>query len=317
MNCLVTGGMGFIGTYIIKELIKDGEQIIAYDSYPNSELHERVLTKADRDKIKIVQGDITDLAQLTRTVKEHKVDKIVHMAYILTNETSANPPLGIRVNINGTNNIFEAARIMDVKKVVWASSISVYGPAARYKEQVLSNDAPQYCANLYGACKSFNEQMATHYYNRFGVNSIAIRFTWIYGPGQRGNGASATITRGLMENPALGKEGSVPDGESMANWLYVEDAARSVALACKVDKTETRAFNINGDVRSMKEAADYVKSIIPTAKITLAPGKGVQSATFDSSLIEKELGFKFTWSMERGMKQTINTLRQWNGLPPI
>ncbi|MDD5126647.1 MAG: NAD(P)-dependent oxidoreductase [Dehalococcoidales bacterium] len=317
MNCLVTGGTGFIGTYIIKELIKDGEQIIAYDTYPSTELHEKVLGKPEREKIKHVQGDVTDLAQLVRTVKEHKIDKIVHMAYILTNDTTANPPLGLRVNIMGTNNIFETARIMDIQKVVWASSISVYGPASKYKEKVLPNDAPQYGANPYGACKSFNEQMATHYFNRFGVDSIAIRFAWIYGPGQRGTGASATITRGLMENPGLGKEGLVPDGESMANWLFVEDAARSVALACKAGKTETRAFNISGDIRSMKEAADYVKSIIPGAKITLSPGKGVQAYAYDVSLIEKELGFKPKWSMEAGMKQTINTIRKWHGLPPV
>ncbi len=317
MTCLVTGGTGFIGSYITRELVRNGEQVLAYDLMPSNELHNRVLSKEEKEKVRIVSGDVTDLAQLIRTAQDNKVNKLVHMAYILTNETAANPPRGIRVNIIGTNNVFETVRILGLEKVVWASSVSVYGPAEKYKEDFLPNDAPQYAANLYGACKSFNERMAEHYFSAFGVNSVGIRFSSIYGPGQRGTGASATITRELMEKPALGAEGRVPEVDSMQNWLFVEDAARAVVLACKVDRTQTRAFNISGDIRSMKEAADYVMKLVPGAKVTLAPSKSVQAYRFDASKIEKELGFKSKWTMESGIKQTINTLRQWRNLPPV
>ncbi|MDD4860097.1 MAG: NAD(P)-dependent oxidoreductase [Dehalococcoidales bacterium] len=317
MTCLVTGGTGFIGSYIIKELLKDGEQIVAYDSFPGTEIHDRIFSKEEKEKVKVTIGDVTDLAQLIRTVKENKVNKLVHMAYMLTNDTAANPPRGIRVNIEGTNNVFETARILGLEKVVWASSVSVYGSADKYKEKLVPNDAPQYGANLYGACKVFNERMAEHYYSAFGVNSIAIRFAWIYGPGQRGTGGAANITRELMENPAFGKPGRVPYGEGVVNWLYVEDAARATALACKVSRTESRAFNTSGDIRSMKEAAQYVATLVPGAALTLLPGKPVQPSSFDVSKIEKELGFRPQWTMERGIKHTMNTLRQWRGMPPM
>jgi len=176
MNYLVTGGTGFIGAHIVRLLIQQEEQVVAYDVVPDRNLLDHLIGKSKSNRVKVIQGDITDLAHLIRSSQEFGVEKIIHTAALLGFASSANPLLAVRVNCEGTINVLETARILRMKRVVFASSIAVFGPPEKYAQEYIPNDAPHYPSNIYGACKSFNEACANHYFNEYGVDSIAIRF---------------------------------------------------------------------------------------------------------------------------------------------
>lgn len=311
MSYVVTGGTGFIGAHIVRLLMQQEEKVVAYDAVPDIELLERLMGKEKSNLVRVVQGDITDLAHLIRTCQEYVVQKIIHTAALLGSVSSANPLLAVRINCGGTGNVLETARILGLKRVVFASSVAVFGPPERYEQEYIPNDAPHYPSNIYGACKSFNEACARHYFNEYGVDSIAIRFPGVYGEGQS-RGLGRAISEELFVKPALGKPGKVPCGDDTNNWLYVEDAARVMVMASNVPPTKTRAFTVDGDVRSFAEAAAYIKSLIPGADITLLPGRTGYGSKFDTTPVREEIGYGPEWTIERGMKKVIDCLQRRN-----
>ena len=155
--------------------------------------------------------------------------------------------------------------------MVWASSNAIFGPPDMYPEGRIHNDAPYYPRNVYGATKAFNEVTAAYYFNEHGVDITGIRYMHVYASGQRG-GMFSTIVQQLMLNPALGKPGRVPHGDGLVGWNYVDDPARATIMLSKASMTATRSYSINGDVRSVRQAAEVVKTILPEAEITVLPG---------------------------------------------
>ncbi|MDD5338669.1 MAG: NAD(P)-dependent oxidoreductase [Dehalococcoidales bacterium] len=320
MTYLVTGGNGFIGSHVVRNLIKEGKRVIVYDLNPSPAPLQRLISAEELEKqVKIVHGDVTDYALLLKTLKENEVEKIIHLAAVMILEFNANPLLGVKTNLEGTAAVFEAARFLNIKKVVWASSGSVFGPEMMYKEEYIPNDAPQYPQNLYGAAKSFDEILANHYTARYGLDITALRFVMVYGAGQT-NGRTAAIMKQMVYNPALGKPGRVPAAaDNVLGWTYVDDAARAVVMAAKASNLKTKAFSVMGKIHTVKEVADAVLNLLPKAKIDLMPleksaSHTIMTCKYDTSRIEEELGFYPEWDMERGIKATINNVRQENGL---
>lgn len=306
---LITGGTGFIGSYVARELIGKGAKVVLYDVSPNEQSLRAALSKENKDKPIIVRGNILDLGHLIHTIKKYNPVGIIHMAYLLYQASKLNPSLAIKVNCIGTNNLFEAVRLTDIStKIAWASSCTVFGAPERHKEEYLSNDAPHYPPDIYGATKSFMERMAEFYFHEYGVDSIALRFSPVYGAGMQ-EGTTATLIRELIVKPALGNPGKVPFGDDVVNWLYVEDAARVLVMAANQDEMKTKAFNVNGDLRAVKEAADYVMQRIPNADLTLEPGYWGLCFKYDTSLLEEEIGFKPKFSMEEGINEIIDIVR--------
>ena len=322
MTYLITGGTGLIGSRIVRDLVREGNHVVAYDFVPDIPALERVLNRREiADFVKTVHGDVTDFPCVIRAIKENQVDRVIHLAGLLQVGAEANPLLAVKVNCEGTANIFEAARFLGLKKVVWASSSSVFGPQAMYPQEYLPNDAPHYPQNLYGAAKSFCENIAAHYSKQYNMDIIGLRYTIVYGAGQA-RSSGAAIMRELVFNPALGKPGRVPSPGALS-WMYVDDAARVSVLASKVGKTKTRAFSIMGEIYSIEEVAAYVREILPGADITVLPlgpsaaAAGGQAWKYDTKLVEEEIGYRPQWSMQRGIKETINAVRRENGLAEI
>lgn len=310
MRYLVTGGTGFVGSHVVKMLAENGDQVVAYDIKPDKNHLAKLMRDQNSSDISIIAGDITDLDSLIKVCKDYKIDNIIHTAAILD---SINPTVTVRVNCDGTVNTLEAARIVGVKRVVISSSVAVFGPHDKYKEEYIPNDAPHFPTTLYGATKSFDERCVNHYFNTYSLDAIAVRFTHVYGAG-RIRGIGSKYDEELFVKPALGKPGEVPHGESIHNWIYVKDAARSLVIASKVLKTENRAFTAGGDVCSVAEVADYVRTLIPGADITLLPGQSRLSYKFDCTQTQRELGFEPQWTIETGVKDFIDQVISENGL---
>jgi UDP-glucose 4-epimerase len=311
---MVTGGAGFIGSHIVRDLVKEGERVVIYDLYPEGSFLRHLLSESEMAGITIVKADVTDLAHLIHTAEENKVEKVIHMAALLPDASSVNPPLALKIISGGTLNVFEMARILRMKKVVWASTISVFGPPEKYAEEYVPNDALYGPFGVYGACKALNESMTVHYADQFGVDITAIRYSAVFGSGRRTLSNWTVFCRELIENPAVGKSGRVPYGDDSPDWLYVDDAARATLLAAKVPRTKTRVFNISGELRSVKEVAKYVRGLIPNADITLLPGCLGVHWKYETTPIRKELGFEPEWTVEQGVREMVNFKRQEQGL---
>ena len=269
MAYLITGGMGCIGSYVIRDLLNAGEKIIVYDFIPDLTIPKMVLTEEQLDQFTFVQGDITDLPHVLRTVQEHEIDRIIHLASWQVPACNANPPQALKIVCEGTINMFEAARIFGLKRVVWASSVAVFGSPEDYNYEQIANDAPHYPKFIYGACKSMNERYAAHYFDNYDVDTIGLRFTAVYGVG-RTRGMSSFSTQ-MIEAVALGKPYVSPFGDDAIDWQYVEDVSRSIVMSCTCPATKTRVFNVKGGIRTVKEGIAYLKKLVgPTRRLRLS-----------------------------------------------
>jgi nucleoside-diphosphate-sugar epimerase len=321
MNYLVTGGTGFIGAYVVRDLVQSGDRVVCFDIAPNAQLLTDVVPAEHLQRVTVVRGDVTEWSQLFHTLRAQRVDKVIHLASLLTSSSEANFPRALKVNCQGTNHIFEGAALLGLEKVVWASSVAVFGPRSLGPEGIVLNDAPQDPQTVYGACKSYNEQMALHYARKYDLDVIGLRFTLVYGYGK-----TETVARGsgvgylseLIDKPALGQGPCVvPYGDDQMDWLYVEDVARAVVLASQAGRTRTKAFTVRGDLRPMREVFDYVRRLLPQAEMTLQPGRYRQTWRFDGSATHDEIGYAPEVTIEEGIKRNINRLRQQAGLSPI
>ena len=178
------------------------------------------------------------------------------------------------------------------------------------------HDAAHYPQSVYAGSKSFNEILASHYIDEYGLDISAIRYSFVYGIGQRW-GTPAHVLRELIENPVLGKPGRVPYGDDAFGWLYVNDASKATILLSRVVRPKTKVFTIAGEIRPVMEAVDYVKSLLPNADVALLPGKvpGEPPFKLDTTPLRDEIGYSPEWAMEDGLRDLINKVCWQYGLP--
>lgn len=302
MSYLVTGGTGFIGAYTIRDLLRRGEKVVSFDASPDLSIMGYALTEPEIEKTIRVFGDITDLPLILNTIKEHNVEHIVHMASLQIPASDANPYFAVRVNCEGTANIFEACRIANIKRLVWASSIAVFGPPELYGNNPVLNDAPHHPVSVYGACKSLNEYLAKYYFEKHSIDSVGLRFTAVYGLG-RVRGKSSFTTK-MIEMAAKGEPYTVPYGDDVVDWQYVEDLAGLIVHTLDLPTTtKTRVFNTQGDVRPVMDGVNYLRKM-KQAKLQIEGGKFGIAWEFDTTPLRAEIGFEPRYSMEQGIERT-------------
>ena len=195
MAVLVAGGSGFIGSHLVRELLKKGDRVVILDQAPNTKLIGDIV-----GQLKIVRGDATNLVDILHTVKENGVRDVYHLIALLADVSQEKPLLAFKVNTESTLNFLEAARILSLRRIVFASSVAVYDPKATLP---VSESSPLRPASVYGETKVSSEFYGMHYHKLFGVDFRALRFTTIYGLGK--SGGSTGICSMLIEKAALGQ----------------------------------------------------------------------------------------------------------------
>jgi nucleoside-diphosphate-sugar epimerase len=339
MTVLVTG-VGFIGGYVVRDLLATGEEVTVFgylggSGDPAGELPEidyidHLIGGGARDRITFVVGDAGDLDALSKAAEDSSARSIVHCATMLAASAQANPWMSTRVNVLGTANAFETAVRHEMDKVVWMSSNSVFGSRSIPESGVVDDNCVPDPEWAYGASKLMGEKLAGAYADNFGIDITGIRPTRVYGFGEyvkltRG-GASSWLNN-LLYAPAVGAEpGVVPFGARKLNFLYVEDVAAGIVKALKYKEPEgASSYLFSGDHRQISEAFDFVVKVIPDSGVTLsmedpalAKGAGLAfSIDSDSTRAQKAFGFQARHHMEAGVFKTLNNNRVFAGLPPL
>lgn len=324
MSILIIGGMGSIGSFVTRKFVEMGIEPIVYAR------HKNVLFVSDIEKkVVYAEGDILDIDKLMKTIKTYNVEKIVDMAAMLSAGSEANPSMAVRMNVEGTANVLEAAVKCNVKRVVYSSAKGAYSEAkgeyAHPTYKPLPEDYPtEECMGFYGLTKLFGEKLGFKYQKKYGIEFIALRYSSTWGPGKLLHGPSAhTIHGGIIENSMLGKPIRHPQGaEEKDDLIYHKDSANGVVLACLSKKPTHSVFNIGTGVGyTLLDFAREVKRIYPKADIEIGPGldylmKGYSTySVYDISRAEEELGFHPQYDIDKGIEDYIEMMHRLNIKP--
>ncbi len=314
---LVTGGTGFIGSYVAADLLDHGHEVVAYDRSTDP----RILEKLDvADAVEVRGGDVTDATDVARAVRETGATHVIHLAALLTTAAEANPRAAMQVNVEGTNNVFEAARLLDdqVERVAWASSAAAYAPPASYGDRFVTEDDLLSPDTLYGATKEYNEHQARVYHEEHGVSHVALRPTVAYGP-YRETGGSAFLAN-IVEKPALGESFEVEYGDQVIDWQHVRDIAQAFRRAAFTPDEELRqrVYNVRGELATIREAVETVERLLPDADLSVSDaGQLPWTQRLDMTKAQADLGYEPEYGLERGFREYITVLRAEHGLDPV
>ena len=295
-----------MGSWTTRELLSRGEQVVLYDLYPRTDLIYDLL-----DEVTLIKGDLLDFGNLAHALKSHNVDRVIHAASFLGFESQARPPLAVKVNCEGTANVLEASRIMDVRRVVYTSTQSVYG-ITEPGQPVTEDDAPN-PTTVYGATKRMCEWLGINYSTNYDMDFIAVRFPTVYGPTKLGRGWTVPLMD-IVENPVAGIPAVIATGGDVRQeLLYVKDAARTVVNAAFVESTEHQIFNLGSSTaHTMHEMAEVVRDRIPDAEIEIGDGPDPLyglGGLLDLTRSSNEINHAITYSLEEGIDDWIEFLK--------
>jgi UDP-glucose 4-epimerase len=313
---LVTGGTGFLGSYVAEELVAEGHDVVAYDLSTD----DRILSKLGiAEDVAIRRGDVSEATDVIRAVRETGATRVIHLAALLTNAARDNPRTALDVNVVGTNNVLEAARVLDdqIERVAWASSAAVYATPDNY-EMPVDEDDLVYPETLYGATKEYNEHQTRVYHEEYGVSHVGLRPTVAYGP-YRETGGSAFLAN-IVEKPALGESFSVEYGDQAIDWQHARDIAQAFRLAAFAPEADLgqRVYNVRGELATIREAVETVRTILPDADLTVSgEGRLPWTQDLDMTAAARDLGYEVAYDLETGFRSYIDTLREEHGLEPV
>jgi nucleoside-diphosphate-sugar epimerase len=304
---LVTGAAGFIGSYVVRQLLDEGEDVVGFDrAWPGS----LPAVLGDRaDAFPQVTGVVEDFAALSRAASDHGVERVVHLAAELHAASAADPGLCIRSNVTGNHNALELARVLPIAKVVTASSAALFGPPSFHPDGPMGEDVPLRPGDVYEAAKAFGEVEGAFYAERFGVDTTAIRVGLAYGHGCL-IGTGRMFADELLDKPRRGLPGRAPWGDASINWLHAVDAAGAFVAASR-SATPLPAYNLRGDHRPIAEAVAVARDLLPGADIEVVPGTHPWAQDFDDEAFRKDTGFAATWTLEQGLADTLERM------PPV
>jgi UDP-glucose 4-epimerase len=297
MRALVTGGAGFIGSYLIPELLRRGAEVVVFDL-----LTEPIALAPVKDKITYVRGDLSSANDLYRVMLGHAITDVFHLGSILAGPCDTDPIRGFRINFGSTQVLLDASLVAKVRRFLLVSSISVFG---RGVPEPVRDDALKAPANIYGQTKLACELLLRWYADKHGLDTRALRFPWVYGPG-RSTGITALYSSLLLDAVARGESVHVENPDERGDWLYVRDAVKALLCLYDAPSAPQRVYNIAGGVYSVREVMETAKKIRPAAKITLSEEGKILSpypAVYDDTPARKELGWIPGYSMEDAVRE--------------
>ena len=317
---LITGGSGLVGAYAVKMLMERGERPVIFDVA----LNERLLSAVgvDTAKVTMIRGDMADLPALISALRDNECDRIIHLAAFLGEEVQRRPYSGVRLNFMGTVNVFEAARLENVRRVIFPSSGTVYLGSLGEGLKQIDESIPMNPPSVYAATKASCEFMGRAYAKRYGFEFICLRYTGgLYGPSPAALKATREIGIQQMIRAAVKGDAakiSWPYGPS--EILYGKDAAKGTVLAVLKDKFKDNLFHIgNGNLMSGDQIVAAVRQAYPGSNIELVKAENPMPypesrLSSDFSRAKNQLGYEPDYPIEKAVADYGETLKKLENL---
>ncbi len=322
MNILTTGGSGMFGRKTILHLLQDPEisSVTSMDLTPPVDWFTKTIDDY-KDRFHFIHGDISRLEDILDAIKVCSIDRIIHWAVVMGMAANTQPRLATKVNMLGTCNIFEAARLMGINRIVYASSRNVYGmPQDVYGDREVTEDDQIYPNNSYGIAKRYAEILAGQYSEQFGIQSTGIRPAIGYGHGGR------TPIQYWSDMPSAVAVGEPyffeMDGTEPESLVAADDLGEFARILIKAPSSPNPIYNVGGPPVTMRDLARVICKYIPDARIEFGDkespfGKrGRILYRFSMERAKKDFGFS-CMPMEQAVLIHINDARFEAGLEPI
>jgi|GEM_PF-3449820 len=302
MKVLAVGAAGFLGSFIVKELLEKEHQVTVLDFKPSAaNLPEGAA---------YVRGDVTSFDNVMSNVSEYKPDVVINLAGLLTGICAKEPYMAINVNVMGMANVLEAARLNGVKRVIISSSAGVCSPdrVDTREERMVS---PQ--VSMYGATKFICETLGREFRKNYGLEVVCLRFSLIYGPGEVATAGNAMRIK-KIESCVTGNDIVIDDVRATDRFhlLHVSDAAHATVLAATMPSPLQLVYNISGipaDFLSFQELADLLHRICPDAGRVTFCGRGepVEYGMYLHDKARRDMNFKPAFTAEKGLRMNAET----------
>lgn len=308
MNILITGGAGFIGSSLADKLVYDNKIVVVdnFNNYYSPEIKEKnVAHNLNNPNYKLYRVDICNTENLKKVFEENKIDFVVHIAASAGVRASIeNPELFVKSNIEGTLNILELMREFDIKKLVFASSSSVYGNCNKEKfSEDLNVSRP---ISPYAATKSACEQLIYTYSKLYNINALCLRLFTVYGPRQRPDLAISKFTDLIKQGKSIPFYGN---GETYRDYTYIDDILDGIISAINYDQTPYEIINLGGGEHiTLTDMVKTLENILGKKAILehLPMQKGdVIRTSADLTKAKKLLGFEPKTKFVDGIKNFV------------
>lgn len=300
---LITGGLGFLGVALARYLVEQGKEVLL--TRRRTSRIPVFLAGYLNEKVRVVDCDILDFPNLIAVLKKYRVQSVIHAAGVT--QAAASLYQGFKVNLEGTIGVLEAARLMDIKRVSFTSSITVYfgiRSEIPYNETMaIPLDGKHYITNN----KIAAEVLGNLYAGQYGLELITSRISMAYGP----YSASTITPLELMVEGAAKEKKVVLDRvhpEGMMDYIYIDDCARAIGMLHLAKKPRYTVYNVaSGKSHTYREVAGMIKKLIPDCHIEL---KGERAPRYPVSVnidrIQEEFGFKTEYDLEHGIQEYID-----------
>ncbi|MBM2812455.1 MAG: nucleoside-diphosphate-sugar epimerase [Chloroflexi bacterium] len=312
MTILVTGA-GLIATHTARSLLDQGVGVVIYDPNPSLSYIESVVGP-DRKLFHVEQGDVRDLPHIIDLMLRRGVTRILHTGGLVAPKTEENASLAFDVNVVGTRNMIEAARIRSLNRIVFVSSATVYGRSERTGSGPKEDEPYRPPSSFYAAYKAACEIIGLAYHQIAGVNLIICRPCAVYGRRDAVDGgpASRAIQNALMQAMSSPAGTTIPLDVPTGERAYVKDVALAVREAIFVEKPSTRVYNVgSGEIASAATFAAAINQAVPGANVIPASTGAEAPAPLplDLTLARAELKYEPQWPVQRAITDFADELR--------
>ena len=320
MTVLVTGGLGFIGSKVVLQLLKKDIDVLVtdLDIVKNKDKLESNILKIgkNKDKVKYQKLDITKFKEIENIFQNNKIDSVINLAYGIGTICEENPLLASKINIVGTTSIFEMIVKYKIRRLVFASSETVYGAHQEFfgNRAVTEEDYSGINNHFYtyGVMKLLNEFMAEKYIKKHGCSIAYTRPSVVFGYGRQNT--AINWAEDFAAKPALGQAAHLPfSKKNRDNWIYVDDCAEQLVRLALKETLNYSCFNTGAETLDGSQLEATVKKIIPDAEIYF--DENVKSTPLiddqNDERIRKEIDFN-PRSFEEGVKSLIQDVRESN-----
>jgi len=306
----ITGGSGFVGAHVVRRMVADGHDVTVFAPAP-----EPCLTDADLNDISFVSGGVEEPGALDAMIGTTKPDIVIGLAAYggsgrgLLAAAAENEATALAVNVGGFRNLLAACERFKVARVIWASTLAVYGSAALYQGDPVDETAPRRPETFYGLTKVLAEDLARFYREVRGLDLTGLRLPVVFGPGLWYRGAASQIVD-LFQAAADGGEATLEVSTSLLELMYVTDVAGAFAHLVEHEGPRDLLYNLSAYAPSLHEVVAVLKDLSPALKVTTTEvDPPLTYPLVSSQKLADGIGFRPDFSLEQACADYVKALR--------